>query len=286
MITCYLQGGLGNQLFQIFTTISYAIQLDISFFFLNQDKLTNGPTIRYTYWNTFLKNLKPFLKDVSTLPLLSFINESSFHYNEVTNQIKKNSNEINMLVGYFQSYKYFHQYKSRIFRLIKLEERQDFIYNKYEDEYDYDNSISLHFRLGDYKNLTDYYTLLDENYYINAISYILLKKPISDQLTKVIYFYEKKDKEDIEKMIDKIKNNFPQLIFQECDNNLEDYEELLLMSLCKYNIIANSTFSWWAAYFNKRISKIVCYPSKWFGTKLLTNNTNDLFPPNWVKIDV
>ena len=64
MITCNLIGGLGNQLFQIFTTIAYSMQRLQPFFFLNNYQLgngENGSTIRYTYWDTFLNNLNIFL---------------------------------------------------------------------------------------------------------------------------------------------------------------------------------------------------------------------------------
>jgi len=54
------------------------------------------------------------------------------------------------------------------------------------------------------------------------------------------------------------------------------------MSCCDHNIIANSTFSWWGAYFNNNKEKIVCYPDKWFGPKNANLNTKDLFPENWI----
>ena len=80
MISCKICGGLGNQLFQIFTTISYALKYNTSFFFLNNYQLGsgyNGDTIRYTYWKTFLSALTPFLKNKNRIPSLTIINELS-----------------------------------------------------------------------------------------------------------------------------------------------------------------------------------------------------------------
>ena len=63
---------------------------------------------------------------------------------------------------------------------------------------------------------------------------------------------------------------------------LTDWEELLLMSCCQHNIIANSSFSWWGAYLSNNPIQITCYPSKWFGPLLTNkNDTSDLFPPTW-----
>ena len=63
--------------------------------------------------------------------------------------------------------------------------------------------------------------------------------------------------------------------------NLSESEELYLMSLCKHQIIANSSFSWWAAWLNQNHSKTVIAPLQWFKDPSLGT---DIVPSEWLKI--
>jgi hypothetical protein len=80
-----------------------------------------------------------------------------------------------------------------------------------------------------------------------------------------------------------LKDNFPEYNFIRDDNDLDDWEQMILMSCCHHNIIANSSFSLWGALFNFQQDKIVCYPSKWFGD-IANHDTKDLCPNDWFKI--
>lgn len=274
MITCYLQGGLGNQLFQIFTTISYAISNKSKFIFSNIYELKQGSTARYTYWNSFLANLRPFLTYISeeAMKKYTIIREPNFSYNQLPTLEDPNK----MLVGYFQSHKYFDQYKDTLFKMIKLDVNKNNILTK--KTLDYNKCISIHFRLGDYKKLQDYHPIMPLNYYKNAITYIL--KKASPKF--VLYFCEDDDCPEVQQRINELKQDFS-LEFIRGGAGLEDWEQMLQMSLCNYNVIANSTFSWWGAYFNTNKEKIVVYPSIWFGPKA-KHDTKDLFLSNWISI--
>jgi hypothetical protein len=277
MLTCKLQGGLGNQLFQIFTTISHALNYCIPFFFLNEKQLGQGSsTIRYTYWDTFLSTLQPFLKKVNC-PNLIIIREKNFKY-ETLPSIMDNENA--MLVGYFQSPLYFDSNKNTICKLIKLEQQQLTLKTNLNLNFDLKQTISIHFRLGDYKKYPTIHPILDETYYKTAISTIQSK---TNDITTVLYFCENEDICDVNNSINILSNSFPHLQFVRADPLLADWEQLLLMSLCAHNVIANSTFSWWGAYLNNNQNKIVCYPSSWFGSKA-GHDTSTLFPLNWTKI--
>jgi hypothetical protein len=288
MISCKLCGGLGNQLFQIFTAISYAFKYSKPFFFLNNHQLgngSNGSTIRYTYWETFLTSLKPFLKNINEIPQLTFITENDFVYQELPNNFNKNYGTL--LVGYFQSPKYFDICKDTIYKLLKIDLKKLIVKNKVNLNYDDIHLISMHFRFGDYKKYLDIYSILDFNYYNNALSYIsneLLVCKIQKEII-VIYFCEDESELEVENIIIKLKNSHPKIKFKKADKNLLDWEQMLLMSLCHNNIIANSTFSWWGAYLNSNINKVVCYPEMWFVAEA-KKDTSDLFFDDWVPISL
>ena len=281
MITCNLMGGLGNQIFQIFATISYSIKSRNQFKFINVQTLGGGSTtIRYTFWDTFFSNLRPFL--VSELPLVQVIKEKGFEYKPLSINQMVNNNIL--LYGYFQSYKYFQEQFSIIKRIIGFDKMRESLITKLGlNDYDLNNNISLHFRIGDYKKLQDYHPIATYDYYERALSYIKLCKP--EQKFNILFFCENVDIDDVTIKINILKQKFPDYSFIRGDNTLADWEQMILMSCCHHNIIANSSFSWWSAYFNSWQDKIICYPSVWFGP-VANNNTKDLCPPEWIRIQV
>ena len=276
MISTILSGGLGNQLFQIFTVISCSLQNTQTPGFLYSSH-TTGMTKRITYWDTFLCHLDYMI--VEKLPdVIKYVKEKSFSYSEL-NEI--NDTDTFILLGYFQSYKYFYRYSSEIFRLLKLENQKQNIRNNVR--YELNHSISMHFRIGDYKNIQDKHPILPVMYYINSLRYIV-NKTTSDQFN-VLYFCEENDTKEVFIMIKVLQKHFPNIKFEYVIDIKEDWSQMLLMSCCGHNILANSTFSWWGAYFNMRHDKIVCYPDKWFGPKLF-HDTKDLFPEEWESISI
>ena len=280
MLTCYLQGGLGNQLFQIFTTIAYALNHKKVFMFTNKHRLDAA---RSTYWTTFLAPLAKFTKDVNYnhSGLLKLV-EKEFAYNELP---YVNGDNI-LLCGYFQSEKYFAPHAHNIMKLINLADQKARVKLKtnLEQKYHfaYAQTISLHIRRGDYKKLPDHYPLLSYAYYQAALAHIVAASRVP--VNTVLIFCEQPDVDDISPLLEQLKQKYPQLTFRFIEFNISDWEQLLLMSLCQHNIIANSSYSWWGAYFSSKLDKIVCYPANWFGTKLQQHNTKDLCPAHWVKI--
>lgn len=275
MITCKLLGGLGNQLFIIFACISYSILQKQEYFFedINQ---TIGMTRRNTYWKTIFNKLLPHLIKKEYFPKWDLVIKENNYFMNATQD--KNI----LLYDYFQSDKYFKDNYSTILELLDIENQKKTLLNenKFYSHQMIDKCVSIHFRIGDYNNIQAYHNILSFEYYKNAIEYILTNinyNPI------FLYFCEEKDLNQVNEIILSLKKEFPKCIFQKINHTLLDWEQLLFMSCCKHNIIANSTFSWWGAYFNSNPEKIVCFPSTWFGPKN-TYCIDDLFPDKWVKI--
>ena len=287
MITCILTGGIGNQLFQIFNTMAVSIELKEKFMFPNN---LYGGTRSLTYWDTLLKELKSsiMIQPLNSLKMPIY-KEAGFKYNKIqlsSNMVKKNGGIV--LYGYYQSYKYFENKYEKIAKYIKLDEQRKIVRETYFADNNID-TISLHFRMGDYKKLPDYHPITDTDYYIKSIGFILDKIKYKDDTNRritILYFYEKEDTVDVLTKIELIKKEYPFVEFKcaDSDSQMEDWQQLLLMSCCQHNIIANSTFSWWGAYFNNNPKKIVCYPKEWFGVNLKSHDISDMFPSAWHKI--
>jgi len=303
-------GGLGNQLFQIFATMAYALRNGHGFVFPYTKELLAGKP-RNTYWENFLKPLKQYTTYNSNYMLtnIELANFSEikcpFHNYQTIPVIK--GDECARLFGYFQSHKYFENEQQFLFTLIELDQQ---IHQTVSDNAElFDGfTVSMHFRLGDYKHIQDCHNLLPYKYYEMALENVLVDlKHLDKKQVRVIYFCEEEDNGVVSAVIEKLSDKFGMksevtrdgdgakaessgqdsidLDFVKARDDLEDWKQMLMMACCNYNIIANSSFSWWGAYFNRNMDKRVYYPSVWFGPCLNHNYMGDMFPDGWKSID-
>ena len=136
------------------------------------------------------------------------------------------------------------------------------------------NAVSIHIRRGDYLNnhwQKSLAVIKDTTYYIKAMEFI------NQNIMNPHYFIFS---DDMQWVKDNLK--IPGCTY--INNNKADnsYVDMYLMSLCKHNIIANSTFSWWGAWLNKNENKIIIMPDRWMNN----NSCADIFPEKWVKIKI
>lgn len=291
MIIVRLAGGLGNQMFQYAAGKTLAhqfhtgLKLDSSSYKLDGQRYfaLNGLSIsgeiatheevfqmKYegeVWWRRFLRKLCKQQLVLSD----KVYKEPCFHYD---------SSFINhcsptYIDGYWQSEKYF----ASIAGLIRTEFQPK---NPLQDEKKAIserilscNAVSIHIRRGDYisdLHIREVHGSLSLEYYQKAVSE--MARRVGNPVFVVF-------SDDIAWVHRHFNLEYPTIVVDH--NNLDSaHVDLHLMSLCKCNILANSTFSWWGAWLNSNLDKIVIAPKKWF--KNSNNNTKDLIPGSWISL--
>jgi hypothetical protein len=252
-------GRLGNQMFQIASTIGVALKNGVDYSFPN-----------WVCYESKTEYHKFFTKKLPVLNINSQIiniHETQFNYKDIE---IPNDGKIYSLNGYFQTEKYFKVCEDIIREYFTpIDEIEKEIDLKYKNILK--NSCSIHIRRGDYIGQTSHHPIQSLEYYYQGI-----KEIYGDNVNDVNFLIFSDDIEWCKKNI-----TLPNIHFIENNINIID---MMLMSKCKNNIIANSSFSWWGAWLNKNVDKKVIAPKKWFGESLRHYNTDDIIPKKWVTI--
>ncbi|WP_369769537.1 alpha-1,2-fucosyltransferase [Flavobacterium sp. WC2416] len=293
MILIELQGGLGNQMFQFAFASVFAkknrcdIKIDKSFFELKDKKVAYTPR----FYELAIFNISSNQTTDSVrnrFVHLSYINKVKkklgFNYPKIHQESGFNFQENALSIetpvyvkGYFQSYKYFEGYESLIKKVFSFPvEGLDITNSKLLSDIKNMKTISIHVRRGDYvqdKKTQLFHGNCSLKYYFDAISLLVSK----NKDAKLIFFSDDSDW---------VKEQFQDLsyskIFIDHNKNENSWKDMFLMSCCTHNIIANSSFSWWAAWLNENINKTVIAPKKWFAETAI--NDNDLIPAEWIRL--
>jgi hypothetical protein len=178
----------------------------------------------------------------------------------------------NLLNGYFQAHQYLlHSRVIAELRGIRLNYESPTLIGWIEKA-QIENPVFIHLRLGDYKNETGI-GILPKRYYKKALQELDLKKQ-----SKNIWIFTD-EVESVERYI-QIPTGFKVRIIG--NNGLSPAETLELMRYGSAYIIANSTFSWWAAYLSYRSECTKIMPSPWFQNM---PSPKGIKPPDWIEID-
>ena len=173
--------------------------------------------------------------------------------------------------GYFASYEYFRDLDLDLRFIGNLDNKNVEILEMIKSTKD---SIGLHIRRGDYVNLHGY-VKLGGAYYNSAITYMNKRLGGGNR----VYFIFSNDVDFVKnEFIKHIKSDIKYHIIDIVDNN--PAFEMYLMSCCKHQIIANSTFSFWAALLNENKDKIVITPDRF-----AYDRDEDIFPKEWIRIN-
>ena len=271
MIITKLIGGLGNQMFQYAAGRRAAyvnkteLKLDTSWF-----KNPDGAIKRDYLLNVF--NIEEVFATKEEINKFNVRNQGllTLFYKKI---LKINNNTY--LEGYWQSEKYFKDIKDIIRKEFILKNKADVANQKMIRQIKNCDSVSIHIRRGDYvfdEKTNKYHGFCDLDYYLKAV--VLIAKKVKNPQFFVF-------SDDPIWVKQNLHLKFPYL-YVDHNTGKKDYEDMRLMSECKHNIIANSSFSWWGAWLNKNKDKIVIAPKKWFRESSI--NTKDLIPKSWIKI--
>ncbi|MFZ2038539.1 MAG: alpha-1,2-fucosyltransferase [Minisyncoccia bacterium] len=281
MIKIKLMGGMGNQMFQYATARALGIKngknitLNTNYF----SNIPKGDTPRHFQLNVFNITGKGSNRKLDNILFLLFFRYLPRIFPALRNE-KKQIVLANKLLrfdlsaylsGYFQNEKYFKDNRNTLLKEFTLNTKLSEEGKRMEKILRENQSVCLNIRRSDYLR-PDYvkiYGACTMEYYSLALKYIYTKveKPL------ICIFSD--DPEWVKKEF-KMEN----VIFAGNDI-LKDYEQMYLMTQCKHNIIANSSFAWWGAWLNQNPNKIVIAPKQWFANK--TANELDILPPEWIQ---
>lgn len=292
MIICNLSGGLGNQMFQYACAKSVSLKLDLKLKFttdfLSEYKSHNGLELERVFGIKLdiasCNDLEVLIGRTRTSILIrrllaknkfrwlapsNFLAEPHFEY---WPKILERSSNGAYLQGYWQSENYFKDYSGCIRKDFKFKECLSSENLKIVDLMRKQTSIGVHIRRGDYlanQKTLSVHGICSVEYYNSAIEIMLERYPEA-----YLFFFS----DEPEWVVDNFKSYQNNVIVIDNNKGLSSYFDMFLMSLCDHNIIANSTFSWWAAWLNSNASKKIIAPSKWFAN---STSVRDLFPSGW-----
>jgi hypothetical protein len=267
MIIVRIVGGLGNQMFQYayakaLQQKGYQVKIDITKF--KKYKLHGG--YQLDKFKIDLETSTPLSNFFSRLGFSRSTKEKSLLFNEKLLKLPKNG----YVKGYFQTEKYFKDIREVLLKQFVFKNELSSSTLSYLKEITIENNAcSLHIRRGDYisdKKANDVHGTCDLDYYKEAI------KLIRGQFNDCRLFIFSDD-------ISWVKKNLKTKNATYIDHKVIPHEDMHLMSLCKHNITANSSFSWWGAWLNQHKEKTVISPKTWFVSK-----ENEVACENWIQL--
>lgn len=209
--------------------------------------------------NSEFSLLNRIVLQVSTLGKYKKIKETTLEIDDKFIRLKGNF----YIRGFFQYEEYFKDIRDTLLKEFKPKIAISSENLRCKEIIQNSESISIHIRRGDHLHFENmnFHGICGKEYYLNA------KRIIVEKAKNPIFFYFSDDVDWVIKNMDISENDY--IIEHNTGDN--SYWDLQLMSYCKHNIIANSSFSWWAAWLNENKNKIVIGPNSWYKNSKLKN---------------
>lgn len=269
-------GGLGNQMFEYAFYLSLRRRFPFALYGFDtyaSDIAHNGYELDKIFHIDSHKNRSrnAFLRKLERHHFCRFDRVMENNYMTYCANVYHDIISPHEFIGFWQTEKYFLSIESKIrktfqFRLELLSENTKQLATHIKTT---NNSISLHVRRGDYMGINSTKTFGLE-YYDAAVK--LLRTKFSGG--RIFVFSD-----DVEWA--KANLLYENMIFVDWNVGADSWQDMYLMSLCTYNIIANSSFSWWSAWLNNNNHKIVIAPKKWMKEEPVDS---DIIPNSWIRL--
>lgn len=292
-IYSYLQGGLGNQMFQYAIARSLSIHYGVDFrldcsWFKNQHLGVTPRTLDLQFLRInqnlihdqlpSLPKRKLLLSLQTYLPIGPIIKKqaNAFSFDAELFNLKKMGSKDLYLFGYWQSYKYFDEIRSELQNEFQASTDYPAPYAAYLKLIQTSESVMIHIRRGDYVNspsAAQFHGALSLDYYLSAIKEFSARN-------KDIHFFVFSD--DLLWAKSALPKDLQITFIETSLTETSSVHELQLMTECKHHIIANSSFSWWGAWLKKDPAGSVFTPNRWVANENL--DLHNLLPKNWIKL--
>ena len=293
MIIIEIKGGLGNQMFQYAAGLSLAhasnqnLMLDKNWFSTQSNRIyrLDKFSIQAQYLSVLQYLRIPTDYDGRHLRKIKAGISKIFRLKNPTIIREENNPDLSLMIepqqdyflsGYWQSERFFKEIKEDVKSAFDLKEKT-LIEKKQADllhRMDSENSVAIHIRRGDYlkqEDLSVQFLVLGVDYYINSVT------RLAEMENELQFFIFTDDPVWATTHFD---IGYPYIIVS--DKMTPDYEELYLMSRCKHQIIANSSFSWWGAWLNSYPEKRVFAPQNWVLDGEQNSRKMGNLPENWI----
>lgn len=288
MIITKIIGGLGNQMFQYAAGRSLALangcqlKLDISGF--DNYAIHNGYELGRFNIKAEIASVEEVERFVGLSPRIARFVRKRTGLGKKSYYLERNfafdagffdKTPPIYLDGYWQSWKYFEPCAATIREELTLSNPLAGRNAEVAKQIAQVNSVSIHIRRGDYvanRATNKVHGFVGVAYYKEAMRRI--DKEVSDSW----FFVFSDDLPWAKSNLGLVDN----VTFVDHNAGVSSYEDMRLMSLCRHHIIANSSFSWWAAWLGYHPVKRVLYPGNWFATE--EKDISSLCPPEWIRV--
>lgn len=279
MIIIRLQGGLGNQMFQyaLYKELKMHrddVRVDITPYISNREKRewelgkVFGIEVNVASWQEIFKIAGGERRWIERI-IRKYLKSAYIYKEEIFSNVQEILQKKDAYIdGYWQNESWFFDVAEELRKEFAFKNDEKILKKKYPNIW-LSESVSIHIRMGDYlENEELYGGICTKEYYEKAIKYI------KNSVNNPFFFIFSDEPQKAREILGDLEN------VSLVTGSEQNFYDMQLMSCCKHNILANSSFSWWGAWLNSNEQKIVVAPKKWNNIE----GSERILLEEWIKV--